>query len=1017
MLLRCPYLAVLLLLFSPAAPAQFSPYKLTSNEFELEAVPIKSNEDFGHFNDAVEDREHFIWLSGIKGLNVFDGQRLVSYSAQSTEHILATKATRINFRTTGRDLADALYMQELNGHSVVCFDPMSRKLRYEVRLPAGQSEWLHSLSASSGNDLLALTVDSGYSRYYLYRLLPFTQRRLLYSGTYHNQTDQGLCFAAGYYWLMDRSQVVRISPGDNRTSRYRFPDSNAFSCKMYVDADRVFFLSDPSNVIYTWDARSDRLITYMPQIPALKGKYLKFAVRGDTVYLGWNSSLYIINTADSSIQDYSMEVVGALSDTRPVALSQNLVSILPTGGNGVFYILQKNIYRLKKKLPSRESFLERIKGRSDELPALSYRQLTEDEQGNIYASFYHGIVWKPRGSADFTLLPAAMPVTPLVRSTYGLHYWKGHLLWNNVLLDLRTGAYRFLDSTSYASHATQYLRTDTLWFYVWAYPRICRYNLRTGQAEGVIVDKLDTHDERFEEINDMFVDTAGNVWLATQWNGIVMSRGRGRPTKKYSFDELSLEDAYSPSVYCLFPGREGVWFGCADGLGLLQPGSGKATIYRNPHNSEGTLKKRAVFSLLPDSAGNFYLGSNAGLVYFNRKDRVFHNLPQNHPLENVEFNRASAFHASDNRYYFGATDALYSFLPSELSFVESSEPISPVKVYNVSIFNSRKGKYRYLGALTGPDPKLRLGPFDNRVELEVSVPEFDKDVYYSYRIAGKNGEWSDYRLMNRISLYSLSPGDYILEIKASTSLSDDHARYYRVFLEVQQVWYKRGWVLLLFCLGVLAAGWLMIRSRFNQKLKRQRDLETLRTKISIDLHDDVGSTLSGLAMQSEMLAYTADGEQKDTFKEINSLSRDAMEQMRDIVWSMDSRKDKYENLIDRMRAFAEKHLGINNITHEFNVRVAHGNSFIDPEKRQAVYLIFKEAVTNITRHSNASHVVIEFVQHKKQMQLLIQDNGCRPPAKVSDGMGLSNMKMRAEKIGGKLTAEYRDGFVVELLLH
>lgn len=201
-----------------------------------------------------------------------------------------------------------------------------------------------------------------------------------------------------------------------------------------------------------------------------------------------------------------------------------------------------------------------------------------------------------------------------------------------------------------------------------------------------------------------------------------------------------------------------------------------------------------------------------------------------------------------------------------------------------------------------------------------------------------------------------------------------------------------------------------------QGIEKIRATEAIRTKLSSDLHDDVGSSLSGLAMQSQMLALTAKEEQKESLNEISAMSHEAMEHMRDTVWAIDSRKDRYENLIDRMRAFAERNLNLKQITHEFDITVDDARKFIDPQKRQHIYLIFKEAITNICKHSDATHVIIRFTQEKAQLRLLIHDNGSPKNLVNSDGLGLQNMKIRATQLGGTLAVSYEDGFKIELVL-
>ncbi|HOY17439.1 MAG TPA: hypothetical protein PLC89_09105, partial [Haliscomenobacter sp.] len=93
-----------------------------------------------------------------------------------------------------------------------------------------------------------------------------------------------------------------------------------------------------------------------------------------------------------------------------------------------------------------------------------------------------------------------------------------------------------------------------------------------------------------------------------------------------------------------------------------------------------------------------------------------------------------------------------------------------------------------------------------------------------------------------------------------------------------------------------------------------------------------------------------------------------------------------------------------------------GKKFINPEKRQNIYLIFKEAITNILKHSDATQVNIIFEQEKGHLRLVVQDNGMVSTQKPSDGSGMSNMAMRAKNMGGSLYAVYENGFRVELNL-
>lgn len=103
--------------------------------------------------------------------------------------------------------------------------------------------------------------------------------------------------------------------------------------------------------------------------------------------------------------------------------------------------------------------------------------------------------------------------------------------------------------------------------------------------------------------------------------------------------------------------------------------------------------------------------------------------------------------------------------------------------------------------------------------------------------------------------------------------------------------------------------------------------------------------------------------------------------------------------------------------HGFTLDMGDTRKFIDPQKRQNIYPIFKEAITNIVKHSDATHVDIVFSEQRNQLHLVIRDNGSQlQSVTLSDGLGLSNMQMRATQLGGHLTANYEAGFKVELIL-
>ena len=392
---------------------------------------------------------------------------------------------------------------------------------------------------------------------------------------------------------------------------------------------------------------------------------------------------------------------------------------------------------------------------------------------------------------------------------------------------------------------------------------------------------------------------------------------------------------------------------------------------------------------------------------------------EGHPLADKEFNRNSAYKASDGRFYVGTVNGLYSFLPEELSFKQDIEQVSAPTIYAFHYYDGKQEEYVRILHNWSDKNEIHLGPADRNFSLSFSSP-FKDDVYYSYRVVGLQDEWSSLSPEGRMDIYSLPAGQFSVELKAQNSPSNEAIQVTSLSLIKSEFWYLTWWArgLLFAFLGL--AIFFFFRNRYQRKLSYDRKVQHLRTKISSDLHDDVGSLLGGLAIQSELMAKVIPENYKPKLSEMSDMSREAMELMRDTVWALDARKDRFKNLIDRMRVFAEKSFGRMDIEFTFDSDELMEEQTILPDMRQHIYLLFKEAVTNIVKHSDAKHVDLSFKKKGDHIQLRIHDDGSSLEdsdmgQKVgSDGQGISNMKMRAEKIGGKLIINRHDGYEVIL---
>lgn len=212
-------------------------------------------------------------------------------------------------------------------------------------------------------------------------------------------------------------------------------------------------------------------------------------------------------------------------------------------------------------------------------------------------------------------------------------------------------------------------------------------------------------------------------------------------------------------------------------------------------------------------------------------------------------------------------------------------------------------------------------------------------------------------------------------------------------------------------LSVLVISVLLInRYRVMNRAKRMSEMETMRNTIARDLHDDIGSTLSSINIMSQIaLQQNGNTGQQHLLKIANHSAR-MMENMSDIVWSINPKNDSLEQLVTKMKEFASEILEPKEIGYKFYIDSTLLNSKIDVEKRKNIFLIFKEAINNTAKYSEGNQATISLFEVKGNLHLTIGDNGKGFDSAVAKkGNGLRNMEDRAKTIQSELKRSSKPG--------
>ena len=301
----------------------------------------------------------------------------------------------------------------------------------------------------------------------------------------------------------------------------------------------------------------------------------------------------------------------------------------------------------------------------------------------------------------------------------------------------------------------------------------------------------------------------------------------------------------------------------------------------------------------------------------------------------------------------------------------------------------------------------KFSPSSNIIALEfagINMKDEHK-LQYSYMLEGQDREWTQPNERNFIT-YNLPPGQYRFLVKARNSSgvwSTEPAMF--DFMIAKPIW-SRWW----FITGIfLLAGtglFLLYRYRVQQAFK----LERLRSRISTDLHDDIGSTLSSISILSEMAMRSNAKESEDMMMEIKNNSVMLMERMDDIVWSINPKNDSLDNLLLRIKSFAARLFEARNIDYTINIDESVKEAKLSMESRQHIYMMLKEAINNIVKYSGCTRAEINVNYQHSQLKISVRDNGKGfDRTSIHTGNGLLNIQTRAQQMKADISIESYPG--------
>ncbi len=499
-------------------------------------------------------------------------------------------------------------------------------------------------------------------------------------------------------------------------------------------------------------------------------------------------------------------------------------------------------------------------------------------------------------------------------------------------------------------------------------------------------------------------DKSGNLWIGTgadEGGELIRYRNQNFEifTKKDNFDCGWIRDLYVDKSNRLWIANT------KNGLLQLDEVNAEKLSFKYYARTEG-LSSAATLSITEDVFGRIYIGTPRGVDRLNAETGQIENFTTSDglPSSYVEI----AYRDRQNNLWFGTANGPAKFVPEPKR--QRKPPTTLITGLRV---NGESQSVSILGETDVPKIELNAGQKQVSVDFVGLGTSLGEPLKYEYRLG--NSDWI--RTTERVvNFANLDSGNYELAIRAVTA-DRIYSLPATLAFHIAAPIYLQTWFLLA---SVLLVG-AVIFYVYRYRVARLLEMERMRTRIATDLHDDIGANLTKISILSEVV-HRKLGNGTDNFRDGNLLeniaetSRESVSAMSDIVWAINPKKDSLADLTRRMRRYAEEVLEQREISLQFDSTVA--DLRLDANVRRNVYLIFKEAINNIVRHSRANAVRVDFRIEQNALILIIADDGAGFENDTeSDGNGLASMQKRAVELGGNLEINTAQAKGTTIILH
>ncbi len=981
-------------------------------------------------NAIIQDRQGFMWFGTEDGLNRYDGYDFVVYKNDPFDsNSISDSRIMCLHEDDGGDIWVGTFRGGLN-----------RYVRVEDRFIRYKHDPANPRSLS-GNSVSAIEQDSagtiwiglwggGLSRYdpntnsfLRYRHDPTSPRSL------GDDRVTSICVGRdGGMWVGTWGGVHKqnVTPGEGESSSFAPFDriGNYSVTRIYEDKSGCLWVGTLGSGVIRYDEKTNELSAYHHEKNNMKSfssggvKCILEDSKGDLWIGTYGGGLNRFDRATNTFFHFQAgpENVYSLKDNYIFSLCEDRTGRLwiGTGASG-----------LGLHHPDKRKFVHHF-----QIPSVPHslsnnvvRALAEDSRGDLWVGTLGGGLDRydkeNGGFVHFRYTQnrsagiASNSILSLMEDRFGF-LWIGTDNEGLDRYDRRSGDfahYRNIpgDSLSLSDNAifsTYEDRAGYLW--VGTAKGLNRFDRNTQRFEQYYRQKSNPNSLSGNWIYSIYEDRRGFLWIGTWGSGLTRYDRRTGTFKHFKPEPHNSRSMSDLTVFAIVEdSNENLWLGTANGLNQYVREDDRFAHF----TEKDGLPNNVVYGILPDDAGNLWLSTNNGLCKFNPETHRCQNYDIFDGLQSNEFNQGAYCRSKGGQMFFGGINGFNAFYPDS---IRMNTNIPPIVLTSFRVFDKPVRMDRSAWMLND----IQLSYNDNFFSFEFAALDYaaPQKNRYAYMLEGFDRDWIYSGTRRYASYTNLDGGEYVFRVKGSNNDDVWNEQGVSVRITIIPPFWRTWWFTLTSAFTIVAIGFQAYRYRVGQLLK----VERMRARIATDLHDDIGASLSRIALFSEVAKEEASGTSPRLYEmsqKIGDNARELLDAVGTLVWSIDPRHDRFQDVLTHMKNFAQEMFSAKGIDYTLEIKPEVEKFQLSLEARKNLLLIFKEAVNNIIRHADCRTAMVNMAIENGSLQLKVIDDGKGIlDEQTRSGHGLANMQIRAKSMGGELSVQTIKGTGTSVLL-